>query len=219
MNLPKLAIFDMDGLLFDTERLFMEKKAFFLEKYGYPSREEDYVKTLGTSGEQLKNIQREIYGPDYPSDLITRETRAVVNEHINVHGPGIKPGIPELLESLTRNNVVCCVASSTDTDIVKKYLKMADILKYFEYIIGGDQVSHSKPDPEIFLKAFSKRAFEKSDTLIFEDSENGIRAAKAAGIPVICIVDMKYPEDSLRNIPLHIVSNAYEALQLFDDSI
>lgn len=205
----------MDGLLLNTEQLFMDKKAIFLKKYGYPARKEDYVKTLGTAGEQLKKIQQKIYGVDYPADTITQETRAEVHKHLERYGPEIKPGISELLKFFRENNVCCCVASSTETKSVEKYLKLADIAQYFEFVIGGDMVTHSKPHPEIFLEAFTRKHLQKSEALIFEDSENGLRAAKAAEIPVICIPDLKYPDESLQNIPLCILSSAFEVIDLF----
>lgn len=212
MNIPKLVIFDMDGLIFDTERLFIEKQTPFLEKYGYIARDEDYIKTLGTNGEQLKKIHTEIYGPDYPTDLITKLTRAEVDKHMEVYGPTIKPGILELLEWLKQKNVSCAVASSTKTETVEKYLKLADIYKYFDYVIGGDQVSNTKPDPEIFLKAFERKHIDKNEALILEDSENGILAAQRAGIPVICIPDLKYPDENFREIPIYILSNGFEVI-------
>ena len=117
----KLVIFDMDGLLFDTEKLFMETQAPILEKYGYKQRKEIYVKTLGIAGETLKRTLYDIYGSDYPDEIISNETRKQVNYIIEKNGVQIKPGIKELLQALFAANIPCVVASSTKTEIVLKY--------------------------------------------------------------------------------------------------
>lgn len=101
--------------------------------------------------------------------------------------------------------------------MVEKYLNIAGIRDYFKHIIGGDQVKISKPNPEIFLKALGKTPFNKDEAVIFEDSENGIRAAHAAGIPVICIPDLKYPNDSLKELPIHIVDSALDVIDLYSE--
>ena len=126
-------------------------------------------------------------------------------------------GIPELLEFFKENGTICCVASSTVTPMVEKYLNIAGIRDYFKHIIGGDQVKISKPNPEIFLKALGRTPFNKDEAVIFEDSENGIRAAHAACIPVICIPDLKYPNDSLKDIPIHIVDSALDVIDLYSE--
>ena len=82
MNLPELFIFDMDGLLFDTERLFMELRATVLPKYGYVHREEDYLQTVGVSGTILFEILDRIYGKEYPKEEVTKDTRVLQLEYI-----------------------------------------------------------------------------------------------------------------------------------------
>ena len=147
MNLPELVIFDMDGLIFDTERLFMNKKAEILKEYGYEAKKEDYIRTLGTAGKHLLDILYEIYGKDYPADEISRKTRRLVTDEIEKNGPSVKPGINALLEWLRNKAIPCCVASSTQHIYVEAYLKRAGLADYFSRIIGGDEISRSKPDP------------------------------------------------------------------------
>ena len=129
MNLPELAIFDMDGLIFNTERLFMNKKAAVLKEYGYEARDEDYIKTLGTAGQQLMDILYEIYGPDYPAAEISFKTRQIVNDEIKTNGLEIKPGIKELLQWFQAKNIPCCVASSTHHTHVENYLRQSGLLE------------------------------------------------------------------------------------------
>ena len=115
IKLPKLAIFDMDGLIFDTERLFMEEKGKILASYGYPARKEDYIQTIGLAGRQLRNKQTELYGPDYPADEISQKTRAALNIRMETSGPEVKPGIRTLLRWFRMQGVTCCVATTRFT--------------------------------------------------------------------------------------------------------
>lgn len=217
MNIPKVAIFDMDGLIFNTERQFFKFESMVHKKYGYPSRIEDFTQTLGLSFDSVKEVHKKIFGEDFSTEQIFKETRELVAKDVEENGLEIMKGIPELLEFFKGNGTICCVASSTATPMVEKYLNIAGIRDYFKHIIGGDQVKISKPNPEIFLKALGKTPFNKDEAVIFEDSENGIRAAHAAGIPVICIPDLKYPNDSLKDIPIHIVDSALDVIDLYSE--
>lgn len=215
LSLPELAIFDMDGLIFDTEALFQRTKAVVMKKYGYEQRPGDYEKTLGTCGDTLNRILRELYGEAYPADTISQETRELVNQYIDAQGPPVKPGIPALLVWFQEHHVPCCVASSTRTDIVKKYLAQAELDAYFSFVIGGDQVSHSKPHPEIFLKACAQTQTAPEQALVFEDSQNGVLAAINGGIPVICIPDVGTPEDEVLEKAAAVADSASDVPALF----
>lgn len=217
MNIPKVAIFDMDGLIFNTERQFFKFESMVHKKYGYPSRIEDFTQTLGLSFASVKEVHKKIFGEDFSTEQIFKETRELVAKDVEENGLEIMKGIPELLEFFKENGTICCVASSTVTSMVEKYLNIAGIRDYFKHIIGGDQVKISKPNPEIFLKALGRTPFNKDEAVIFEDSENGIRAAHAACIPVICIPDLKYPNDSLKDIPIHIVDSALDVIDLYSE--
>ena len=216
MRLPELFVFDMDGLLFDTERLFMNKRAEILPAYGYVHREEDYIRTLGTSGDHLKVVLTEIYGPEYPADEISQRSRALQLAHMREHGAPVKEGIKDLLTWIANKGIPCCVATATAAVHADEILRLGDIRPYFSYIIGGDQVSHSKPHPEIFLTACKTGGVTPENAIVLEDSENGILAADAAGIPVICIPDMKYPASEIANKTAAIVKTAADVIPLFD---
>lgn len=195
--LPELIIFDMDGLLFDTERMFMSLRADVLPKYGYEHHIEDYMETVGVSGKKLHEILERIYGPDYPKEEVTRDTRKKQLEYIAVHGVPLKPGIMELLKWTKEKKIPCCVASSSQRPYVEAFIGAAGIGEYFSFYICGDEVSHSKPDPEIFLSCCRKNKTEPSNALVLEDSENGVTAAYNGNIPVICIPDMKQPSGDI----------------------
>lgn len=204
-------LFDMDGLLFDTEQLFMEQLAVVMAEYGYRLTKEVYEQSLGLGGTALRNLMCGIYGEDYPFLETGQESRRRVSVIAETVGLRIKPQIPQLLQWLQKNQKICAVASSTSSEFVNKYLVQAELRNYFSNIIGGEMVQHSKPEPEIFLLASEECGVNPEDTVVLEDSENGIRAAYAAGMSTLCIPDLKMPSrevcDLIDVMVLHHSSN------------
>ena len=215
MNLPSLAIFDMDGLIFDTERLFME----FLKKnasdFGYTVTAQAYAETTGLAGDHLLQKLHEQYGPKYPHAEISARSRADLNTFANAHGLPVKKGIPELLAFFAQQKVPCCVASSTATCYVRQYLERSGLSKWFSLVTGGDRVTRSKPDPDIFLISCSHFDVRPQDALVLEDSENGLRAAHNGKIPAICIPDLKYPSADYRDYACLIADSAFDVIRYF----
>lgn len=207
----KKAIFDMDGLIFDTERLFMKELSKVMAEEGYTLTEEIYTQTIGLASGAVKEKMCRIYGNEYPFEKLSAEARLHMEKNAQTGLP-VKPGIPELLESLCSKGTECCVASSTEAEFVKKYIDAAGLEKYFGEIIGGDMVSRSKPAPDIFLKALGNT--DPNDAVVFEDSENGVRAGISAGIPVICIPDMKRPPEEVISKAYACVESAFDAIKV-----
>lgn len=187
-------IFDMDGLIFDTERLFMEQLAVAMGREGYHLSRDVYCRSLGLTGKPLEQLMLSEYGVDYPFTQMSRAAREQVDIIAATVGLQVKPQIRELLQWLKKQDIVCAVASSTKSSSVKNYLEQAQLSSYFSVIVGGEMVENSKPSPDIFLLACEKCGLKPNQTVVLEDSENGVRAAAAAGIPVICVPDLKVPE-------------------------
>ena len=212
MYLPELMIFDMDGLLFDTERMFMNLRAKVLPKYGYVHREEDYLQTVGVAGKLLHEILDRIYGEDYPKDQVTKDTRALQMEYIEEHGLPIQPGILELLTWCQKKQIPCCVASSSQRPYVEHFIEVASLSEYFTFLVCGSDVTLTKPDPEIFLKACELGNTDPAKALVLEDSQNGVLAASRGGIPVICIPDLKMPAPEVLAKAAAVLSDANEVI-------
>lgn len=199
-------IFDMDGLIFDTERLFMEQLAVVMAERGYRLSREVYCKSLGLTGKSLEKLMLTEYGMDYPFAQLGRIAREHVDAIAATVGLELKPDIVTLLQWIRRQGLKAAVASSTRSDIVERYLEGAGIRKYFSVIVGGEMVERSKPEPDIFLKAAHLCGLKSEQAVVLEDSENGVRAAVAAGIPVICVPDLKMPEDEVRRMANIVVT-------------
>lgn len=215
MQLPKLAIFDMDGLLFDTERVLMEENGKVMAEYGYEQDLEEYVQTIGTADEEFFSRLLEIHGEDYPAEEISETSRIREVERLEREGVPVKPGIPELLAFLKEKNIPCCVATSTKRPEAEAFLTLSGLAEFFSFVVTSSDVSHSKPEPDIFLLACEKNGTSPADACVFEDSQNGILAAYRAGIPVVCIPDLKQPEPFYREKATKVVSSALDVPPLF----
>ena len=216
MQLPKLAIFDMDGLLFDSERILMEENRKVMESYGYTQTCEDYSKTIGMAGDSYFETLFAIYGPDYPAHEIAPLSAQNCVERMMRDGVPVKEGIPELLSFFRDHGVTCCVATSTRRPSALKMLEKADILDAFSYVVTSDEVTNSKPDPSIFLKACEWAGVEPGEAMVFEDSQNGVLAAFRAGIPVICSPDINQPDPYFAEKATKVVRSALDVPALFD---
>lgn len=210
----QLAVFDMDGLLFDTERLTKRMMIQKMAERGYILRDDVYMEICGVNAQRNEEIMLREYGADYPHKEIFVSVRDALMEEVRANGVPVKTGIPELLEYLTQNGIKCAVASSTKSVYVKEYLQISGLEKYFEVVIGGDMIKNSKPAPDIFLKACELTGTEPKDAIVFEDSENGIRAAVNGNIPVICIFDMKRHEKNITDMCFACVDDGHEAISV-----
>lgn len=201
----KAAVFDMDGLIFDTERLFMEQLAIVMKEQGYVLTKKIYCETLGIGGKLLEEIMCSYFGAGYPVSEMGKKAEKRVRMVAETVGLVVKPKISEVLCFFKEQGILCAVASSTNSDAVKHYLKSAGILSYFHQIVGGEMVKKSKPEPDIFLLACEKLGQEPSQCVVLEDSENGVRAAKMAGCPVICVPDLKQPSEEVAAMADYLV--------------
>lgn len=217
MRLPDLFIFDMDGLIFDSERAFMETLAAVMKEHGYTLTRDRYVHTLGLSMADTRKVMLGFYGPDYPYEEISQEGRRRLNARAAEKPLPVKKGIPELLSFLEERGVPRCVASSSPRETVRTYLASAGLADRFDFVVCGDDITHSKPDPEIFLLCCRHFGTAPEDAVVLEDSENGIRAAVNGRIPVICIPDMKTPAPELLERTLFTVSSAEDVIRKFSD--
>ncbi len=191
-------IFDMDGLLFDSEQLFMEQLAAVMADRGYHLTREIYTHTLGMAGEPLRKYMTEQYGESYPFQECGNEAQRRVIQIAEHIGLRVKPQIRETLQILRQEEKICAVASSTRTKYVEKYLEYSGLRVFFSIVIGGEKVSVSKPDPAIFLLAAEQCGVRPDEAVVLEDSENGIRAAHAAGMGTICVPDLVHPSETVR---------------------
>lgn len=192
--MKKAVIFDMDGLMIDSERVTYEEYKRKLDLLGYHDFTEDlYKQCLGKNKQGICQVFLDHYGNDFPMQEVWDDVHIWIDERLKQQVPK-KKGLDVLLLWLKQHQIKTIVATSSSRQRVDEILKNADILPYIDDSICGDEVTHGKPDPEIFLKACEKAGVSIKDAIVLEDSEAGIEAAYRGGLDVICIPDMKYPE-------------------------
>ena len=205
-------IFDMDGVIFDTEHLAMSFWIQAADELGIPGIAEVYPSVIGTTTVRTHEILAERYGTSFPWEAFDRRIRDLYHEHYAREGLPVKPGVAELLSSLAANRVPLALASSTHSDLVRRELRDAGFLNYFDVVIGGDMVTHSKPHPEIFLRAAEALHAAPENCYVIEDSFNGIRAAAAAGAHPLMVPDLLQPTEEIRALTEQVFPSLYELL-------
>lgn len=205
-------VFDMDGVIFDTERLVIEFWKEVAKKHNIPNVEHTCIQCLGTNRVRTREIFLENYGADFPYDPY----RAEVTELFNTHYKGVplptKPGIRELLNYLQEQDIKVGLASSTAQHLVRDEIGTAGLLPYFQTLVCGDMVEHSKPAPDIFLKACEILNADPTKSIAIEDSFNGIRSAHCAGMTPIMVPDQVQPTDEIRTLAFHVMPSLLDVL-------
>ena len=209
-------IFDMDGVIFDTEMLCRKAWHSMEEEYGISAEKMDQLLILcvGTNRAHMVKTFLEQLGNDFPVERFLDESMDRIAA-LGASGLPLKKGAVELLSWLKEQNALLALASSTKRSLVIQELTDAGLLDYFSVITGGDQISHSKPDPEIFLLSCRHFDIAPEDALVLEDSENGLLAAHNGKIPAICIPDMKYPAAQYRDYAVYIAGSARDVITYF----
>ena len=209
-------IFDMDGLMFDTERVSMQMWSRELGKQGFPYTEQIGNSIRGRNGDAIRHIMEEAYGPSLDFDAAVQGVRADMLDRVDTVGVDVKPGLYPLLDWLRERQIPLAVASSSRRLSVEKHCARAGVLDRFQAVICGDQVTHSKPDPEIFLLAAEKLGVKPQECLVLEDSFNGVRAGAAGGFITVMVPDLDQPTpeiDALYTAKADSLQQVLELLQ------
>lgn len=189
-------IFDMDGILFDTERLFNECFAMALGKYGIIDTEPFVKVCLGRSTKESKKLCLEMLPEKFPYDEMHRELKEMFDIRLAEGGIPVKSGVYLMLEYLKTNRYPVGLASSSSRKSVMHHLEAANMTDYFSVIASGDCVEKGKPEPDIYLYTLDKMNLRGKNVIAFEDSPNGLKSATAAGIKAVMIPDqVPYSEE------------------------
>lgn len=196
----KAVVFDMDGIIFDSERLVIDCWKVVAEKYAIPDIEEACNECLGVNSVETKDKFLKRYGQDFPYDAYKSEMSQIYHDNYDGGRLPMKIGVVELLQYIKECNLKVALASSTRSEVVTQQLKDAGILNYFQVIVGGDMVTRSKPQPDIFLKACEELGVAPQESFAIEDSYNGIRAAAAGHLRPLMVPDLMPPTDEMRDL-------------------
>lgn len=210
MRAPFAVVFDMDGVIFDSERAVLAVWRELAEELGLVEIEAVFRSCIGTNKARTSGIFLQAY-PQQDFSAFDRLCRARFQARYGGGRLPVKPGARELLAALKARGVPLALASSTDGAVVRRELDEAGLLGFFDAVTGGDEVKRSKPDPEIFLRAAEALDAPPARCFVIEDSFNGVRAAAAAGMRPVMVPDMVPPDGEMEALAEAILPDLFAA--------
>jgi HAD superfamily hydrolase (TIGR01509 family) len=212
-------IFDMDGLLFDTERLAISTWTEAGRSLGLELAEETVLGTIGLDHVLTRSYYDRLFEGRFPFDQIEERHRELFRARIVKDGVPLKPGVEQILQEARRLDLRVALGTSSRAVYAHAMLWLAGIVEHFHVLVTRDLVQAGKPAPDIFLKAASLLHNEPEDCLVLEDSPNGIKAAQAARMRVIMVPDLIEPTEEMRAGCLAVCPSLIEAARSLEGMI
>ena len=211
----KAVIFDVDGLLLNTEFLWLEAWKEIGNEWRIPAFGDIFYKTVGLSGKDETDIVNEDLG-DYPKkeeifEAARQRGLKKIEEEIS-----IMPGAVALLNKLEDKGIITAVATTTSREKTDKRLKSLGLFDHFKVIICGDEVVHRKPDPEVYLKVLNKLSLAADEVLVLEDTGYGVTAAYKAGMKVIMVPSLNHPTEEEKKMAYKVVSSLNDVVDMIE---
>jgi HAD superfamily hydrolase (TIGR01509 family) len=211
----KTVIFDMDGVIFDTENLSLDCWHKLAGQYGIKEVDQVYHRCIGVTVDSARQIFVDAFGTRVDHDEFSAKASELFFQYVAEHGMPMKPGVREILDYLAANDYKLGVASSTAGHLVRSQLAGRELLSYFQVVMCGDMVRRSKPAPDIFLAACEALGSNPTRSYAIEDSYNGIRAAAAAGMKAIMVPDILWPDEEIKDLAYRIFPSLLEVRDFF----
>jgi HAD superfamily hydrolase (TIGR01509 family) len=210
-------VFDMDGLMLDTEsinRLAWQRAA---EDLGFALDDEFYLSLLGRTTVDCESLVMQLCGAEFPMDEFRTRRRRLWRAQVEGTGIAAKPGLLELLSFLDTQRILLAVATSSHVLAAESSLRSAGVRDRFDVVVTGDQVARGKPAPDIYLEAARRLGVESVDCVALEDSDNGVHAAVAAGMTTVMVPDLKPPSTESLARAFRIVASLHQARETIED--
>ena len=205
----KAVLFDMDGILFDSEIYYMNGTIEQMKAYGYRGDIKDIYRIIGTSMKETYEILYNLLEEKVPLEtIIANNEKYFLEDHPLNYKELMFDGVEEELKELNEKGISCAVCSSSPKETIVEALENMGIKNYFKVIISSDEVSKSKPEPDVYLKAVELLEVDKQDCIVYEDSRLGVEAGINAGIYTIGRRDDRFYQDI--NEANYIVNDIYE---------
>ena len=214
----RAVIFDMDGLILDSEKIAFKCFKKVLSEYGYEMSESYYLTLIGTNSKGTKEAMLNRYGSWFPFEVIYEEVLNLIAKEIEENGVDLKAGVIELIDYLIECGYKIAVATSTHRSKAEKLLKLVNVKDKLNFIICGDDIVDSKPNPEIFLKAAQGLGVDPKECIVLEDSKAGIEAAFRAGMKGINIPDMKKPDSEMKDKAFKIFDSLLDVKKYIENN-
>lgn len=213
---PLAVILDMDGLMLDTEPIARRVWQQAGRELGHPLGDDVFVEMIGRNNLACRRILARRLGPAFPVRDIAARAAALYAEHLDACEVPHKPGLVPFIHFLDARRLPKAVATSTARALARHKLDRAGVLSYFDIVVGGDEVAKGKPAPDIFLMAAGRLNIDPGRCVVLEDSEPGLRAAKAAGMTSILIPDGVEPTAAARASARFVAESLLAAMTILD---
>lgn len=210
----KGVLFDMDGVILDTEKLYTRFWKEAAQSLGYPMTHEMALGMRSLSREVGERQLKVYLGEDVDYQQVRNKRIEMMGAFIEENGVELKPGIHELLAFLKENGIKTSIATSSPLDRTKEYLSQVGLVEAFDELVSGHMVEHGKPAPDIYIYAASKLGLKPEECLVLEDSPTGILAAYRAGCIPVMIPDQDQPDEEVRNRTYAVVENLIAVKEL-----
>jgi len=218
----KAVVFDMDGVILDSEKIYRANHFRAAEHFGLPtSKVDEFCNMIAGSTRKLNSIRFDkMFGEDMKTPITYDEYRAVVDVGVEAYAedPGydLKPGVRELMDFLRDHGIRTALATSTSRDKATRAIERQGLTEYFDGMVFGDMIERCKPDPDIYLTACREIGVAPKDAIGVEDSINGVISSHRAGLYTVMVIDLIQPNDVARENADIIYTRIDEIIHLFD---
>ena len=210
----KAALFDMDGTMYDTERISSAAWVYACSQFGYPMTFEQTFAMHGHNAHDNGILFASWFGDDAPYQEIRDVRSRYMEDYFRKNPVPVKPGLFELFSELRSRNIRITVATGTAREIASGYWESTGVLPWISASVCGNETHKSKPDPEVFLKAAALSQAKPEECIVFEDSRDGVFAARAAGTTVFLIPDTEPVTDDVLEAADYILPSLLEAVPI-----
>ena len=208
-------IFDMDGVLLDTEAVYRNIAFEVAMELGFQMSEQVHNSTIGLPFDQGALLIRQAMGPDFPFDDFIENVDARVASHLMARVP-LKGGVTEILQVLDHLQMPSAVVTSSSSESANHHLSRADLIAHFKTVVTRDDVDNGKPHPEPYLLAAERLEVEPEMCLAIEDSYNGVRSAHGAGMQTIMVPDLLMPTGEMHSLSIAVMKDLHQVRSHFD---
>lgn len=209
-------IFDMDGVLIDTEKHYNAAWCQAATEAGFPFTREHALLLRSCEAKEGEKLMQGIFGPSFDYYAIRERRRELVRERLAQYGLEKKPGVEETLRFLRAKGIKTAVATATALDITKSHLTTIGVCDLFDSIVSAKNVAHGKPEPDVYLYACEQIGERPQDCMAVEDSPNGIMAAYRVGLRTVMVPDLTQPDEELTKYLYACVNSLSDLCELVD---
>jgi len=210
----KAVIFDMDGVLIDTEKHLKVCWIQAARELGYPFEEKHPLMLRSLAAEFARPLMKEIFGEKFDFDKVRDRRKELMIKRLEEYGLEKKPGVDEILDFLRMSGIKTAVATATEPVAAREYLERIGIYDKLDYVVSAHNVAHGKPMPDVYLYACEQVGEAPCNCIAVEDSPNGVKAAVSAGLNTVMVPDLTPADDEIRE-KLFYYAESLDALRVY----